>query len=100
MQSQYTLTRWQINTQLIPPSEPLVANMPSGREVHVTKPYQPPKLDDDTLARMRVPADVANERMAGDDDSSSNDEDDKGQISLSGAFPGSSVSASHDNSYY
>jgi hypothetical protein len=75
--------------------------MPSGREVHLTKPYQPPKLDDDTLARMRVPADVANaERMAGDDDSSSNDEDDKGQSSLPGAFPGSSVSASHDNSYY
>ncbi|KAL2058392.1 hypothetical protein ABVK25_001120 [Lepraria finkii] len=91
-----------INTQLIPPSDPLIANMPSGREVHPTKPYVPPKLDDDILARMRAPPEAAKvDLMAGDDDSSSNDEDDKGQISLPGAFPGSSAATYlHDNSYY
>lgn len=96
------LTYWQINTQLIPPSDPLIANMPSGREVHPTKPYVPPKLDDDILARMRAPPEAAKvDLMAGDDDSSSNDEDGKGQISLPGAFPGSSAATYlHDNSYY
>lgn len=31
--------------------------MPSGREIHTIKPYQPPVLDRETLETMRAPPD-------------------------------------------
>ena len=77
--------------------------MPSGRDVHPTKLFVPPKLDEDTLSQMRAPADTTKaERMMGDDDddSSSNEDDNKGESKLPGAFPGSSAGVSHDNPYY
>lgn len=86
-----------INTQLIPPSDPLVANMPSGRDIHLTKPFVPPSLGEDTLARMRAPPSVDE---LGDDDDSSSDEGDKAQSELPGAFPGSTSTTSNGNVYY
>lgn len=88
-----------INTQLIPPSDPLVANMPLGRDIHSAKSFVPPSLDDDTLTRMRAPPDV-DEMSDGDDDESGSDEGEKAQAGLPGAFPGSSSTPSNDNSYY
>ncbi|KAK4693716.1 hypothetical protein P7C71_g3734, partial [Lecanoromycetidae sp. Uapishka_2] len=88
-----------INTQLVPPSDPLVAGIPSGRNIYTTKPFISPTLDEDTLARMRAPPD--REGMANDGgDSSSDDGDKTQQNSLPGAFPGSSVAPSNEDSYY
>jgi len=88
-----------MNTQLIPPSDAFVANMPSGRDMYPTKPFVPPTLDEDTLASMRAPPD--REGTIGDGDESSSDEDKRPQQSvLPGGFPESSVAASTDNSYY
>ena len=93
--SNVSLTNSQINTQLIPPSDPLVARMPSGRDIYSSKPFVPPSLDDDTLARMRAPPDV--DEMV--DNESSSDEGEKAQGGLPGAFPGSSSTASNDTYY-
>lgn len=91
----------QINTQAIPPADPLVANMPSGRDVHQTKSYMPPTLDEDALASLRAPPDRSLEgNIMGDDDSSSEEEGVKGESSLPGAFPGSSATSTQDNVYY
>ena len=87
----------QINTQLIPPSDPLVASMPSGRDIHSAKLFTAPSLDLDALSRMRAPPDA--DAMDADDDSGS-EEGEKSQASLPGAFPGSSSTTSNDNSYY
>ena len=70
--------------------------MPSGRDIHSTKPFVPPSLDDDTLARMRAPPNV-DETI---DNESSSDEGEKAQGGLPGAFPGSSSTAANAESYY
>lgn len=91
----------QIDTQAIPPADPLVANMPSGREVHQTKPYMPPTLDEDTLASLRAPPERSLEgTMMSGDDSSSEEEGVKGESSLPGALPGPSAMTTQDNVYY
>ncbi|KAL1893750.1 hypothetical protein Sste5346_006253 [Sporothrix stenoceras] len=55
-------TKWTkqndtINTQRIPPAAPLLAQMPSGREIHTVQPMNPPQLDPTDLEAMRVPPD-------------------------------------------
>lgn len=70
--------------------------MPSGRDIHSAKPFVPPLLDEDTLARMRAPPD-ADETI---DNESSSDEGEKAQGYPPGAFPGSSSTAINDDSYY
>ena len=44
-------------TQAIPPTAPLLSQMPSGREIHTVKPFQPPLLDAVALEAMRAPPD-------------------------------------------
>ncbi|KAL9576242.1 MAG: hypothetical protein Q9212_007266, partial [Teloschistes hypoglaucus] len=88
-----------INTQIIPPFEPLLAGMPSGREIHTSKPYVPPELDADILDKMRAPPDPLDERGLDDDDESS-DEDGAVEDRLPGAFPGRSNSGHADSEYY
>ena len=90
------LTKLQINTQIVPPSGPLLANMPSGRDIHSTMPYLPPSLDIDNLIRLRVPPERDEARMMSDDDNDS-DEDPKNDRDLPGAFPGTSTG---DSVYY
>ena len=87
----------QINTQMIPPSDPLLANMPSGRNIHLPKLFTAPTLEGDALTGMRAPPD-AEERDA--DDDSDGGEAEIAQGSLPGTFPGSSSTSSNDNSYY
>ncbi|RAH49670.1 pH-signaling protein PalC [Aspergillus brunneoviolaceus CBS 621.78] len=54
-------TKWvrmnnTINTQLIPPSADLLANLPSGRDIHAPPgAYRIPSLDEEQLVRMRAP---------------------------------------------
>ena len=84
-----------INTQLIPPSDPLIANMPSGRDdVHVIKAFDPPSLDESTLAQMRAPPDGD---VIGKDDSSDEDEE---RTMAPGGFPGGSSNAFDESPYY
>ncbi|KAL8635143.1 MAG: hypothetical protein Q9228_007338, partial [Teloschistes exilis] len=88
-----------INTQIIPPFEPLLAGMPSGREIHTSKSYVPPELDADILDKMRAPPDPLDERGMDDDDESS-DEDEAIENRLPGAFPGRSNGSHADSEYY
>ena len=84
-----------MNTQLIPPSAPLLSNLPSGRDIHSPPaPYQPPSLDEDQLMRMRAPPDDTDDIHFGSDDDS---EDDAGQPDsrrTPGAFPDRTATAS------
>ncbi|KAK3310133.1 uncharacterized protein B0T15DRAFT_506834 [Chaetomium strumarium] len=48
-------------TQPIPPTGPLLAQMPSGREIHSIKPFEPPLLAPDMLEAMRAPPDRSDE---------------------------------------
>ncbi|CAK7225601.1 hypothetical protein SCUCBS95973_005921 [Sporothrix curviconia] len=55
-------TKWTkqndtMNTQIIPPAAPLLAQMPSGREIHTAQPMDPPQLDASVLEAMRAPPD-------------------------------------------
>ncbi|KAL8644233.1 MAG: hypothetical protein Q9210_007356, partial [Variospora velana] len=83
-----------INTQLIPPFEPLLASMPSGREIHSLKPYVPPELDAGALEKMRAPPDPDEARALIDDGDDSSDEDVPARSDLPGAFPGRSTTGS------
>ena len=88
-----------INTQLVPPSEPLIATMPLGRDIHSIKAFVIPIPDEQMLVRMRAPPerDADKSAMGGDD---SSDEEREGKSSPPGAFPGTSGSAFNDSPYY
>lgn len=76
---------FKMNTKAIPAFGTLIPKMPSGREIHTVKAYQPPTLDKDILEAMRSLPD--REDDLGDDLSS--DDDIKGAPSApAGAFPG------------
>lgn len=45
---------FQMFTKPIPAFGPLLAQMPSGREFHAIKPYQPPVLSPEELDAMRA----------------------------------------------
>jgi hypothetical protein len=76
-----------MNVQTVPPFEPLIANMPSGREYHTPQVYQPPTMDSSTLAQMRAPPDPAELAFRGDEEDSGG-EDSHGRSEPVGAFPG------------
>ncbi|KAL8731114.1 MAG: hypothetical protein Q9166_003642 [cf. Caloplaca sp. 2 TL-2023] len=88
-----------INTQLIPPFEPLLAGMPSGREIHSSTMYVPPELDADVLERMRAPPDPDDARALMDEDDNSEDEA-PAEGSLPGAFPNRVAGGPGTNEYY
>lgn len=70
-------------TQVIPPSGPLLQQMPMGREIHTLKTFQPPQLDPATLEAMRAPPDRSDDAAL----YPSSDEDDMMGTPI-GAFPG------------
>ena len=71
-------------TQPVPPIGPLLAQMPSGREIHSIKPYQPPVLDSATLEAMRAPPDASDDVR----DYGSSDGETLADYAPAGAFPG------------
>ncbi|PYH93921.1 hypothetical protein BO71DRAFT_450370 [Aspergillus ellipticus CBS 707.79] len=82
----------RINTQLIPPSAELLANLPSGRDIHSPPaPYKIPSLDEDELVRMRAPP-VEDESGPGSDVDDSDEE-------LAAYVPGA-VPERSDSAYY
>jgi len=92
------LTVAQINVQAVPSFEPLIASMPSGREYHSPKPYTPPSLDPDVLARLRAPPDPNERAFTGDEDDSGNEGGTR--VDPVGAFPGTSGQYDASNTYY
>ena len=73
--------------------------MPSGRDIHSTKPYKPPILDADTLAQMRAPPNKDDAFARNDSSSSDDDEDLTPRAQLPGTFPGGAKATAND-SYY
>jgi len=93
-----------VNVQLVPDFEPLLAQMPSGREYHTPEPWSPPTLDAATLMQMRAPPEPEDRAFKGDEDDSG-DEDGYGGVTGEpvGAFPGSAADygrSKTSNSYY
>ncbi|KAF1840019.1 pH-response regulator protein-like protein palC [Cucurbitaria berberidis CBS 394.84] len=94
------LKKWEkmndtVGVQLVPPSEPLLASMPSGRDPHNPKMFVIPALGEDSLVRMRAPLDPS-EAFKGEEDDSA-DEDDR---TPAGAFPGTKADYAPSSSYY
>lgn len=83
---------------MVPPFEPLLAAMPSGREYHTPKPYVPPTLDPAEVARMRAPPDPGQSAFTGDED----DSGDEGgpRVDPVGAFPGTAQQYEPSTTYY
>ena len=90
----------QINTQLVPPSDPLLASLPSGRDIHSIKSFTPPQLDGQALIRVRAPPDASAYSNDGLEDDSSDEEGDERTERPPGAFPDSTTGSSHSGSYY
>lgn len=84
LEAKWTKQNDTIFTQVIPPTGPLLAQMPSGREIHTVAPFQPPILDASTLEAMLAPPDRSDE--AGNYPSS--DDETLTSTSAVGAFPG------------
>ncbi|KAJ5256532.1 hypothetical protein N7478_012636 [Penicillium angulare] len=98
-------TKWvrmnnTMNTQAIPPSGPLLSNLPSGRDIHAPPaPYQPPSLDEDHLMRMRAPPKDDRDEFFANDPDDSDEEDIPSDIrGTPGDFPDRSQTAS--TAYY
>ncbi|KAI9167528.1 pH-response regulator protein palC [Paramyrothecium foliicola] len=90
-----------MNTQAIPPANSLLLKMPSGREIHTIKPYEPPVLDAAVLETMRATPEVIDD-YAND---LSSDDDMRSPSGPVGAFPGTSTDYTRSpstagNTYY
>lgn len=84
LDAKWTKQNDTINTQLVPPTAPLLAQMPSGREIHTVRPMDAPQLDASILEAMRVPPDpldALGDEVDGVALSSSDDEDQDAQSS-------------------
>ncbi|KAM5345328.1 hypothetical protein ACJ41O_011190 [Fusarium nematophilum] len=91
-----------MNTQAIPPINSLLSKLPSGREIHTIKPFEPPSLDRDVLEAMRAPPEEDDEYG---NELSSDDEIKGGPSAPVGAFPGTGGHYSRNtgtpgNTYY
>jgi hypothetical protein len=96
-----------VNVQLVPDFEPLLAQMPSGREYHTPEPWSPPALDAGTLIQMRAPLDPGERAFKGEEEDSG---DEGGGYGVGtgtgepvGAFPGTAADygrSKTSNSYY
>lgn len=83
----------------MPPSEPLLASMPSGREYHTPKPFVIPALDEDAIIRMRAPPDPGDAAFEGEEEDSDDEEERDNTNAPVGAFPGAKAEYG-GSSYY
>ena len=75
--------------------------MPSGREYHQPKPYDPPHLEEDVLAQMRAPPEPSDLKVYGDEPDSGDDSDAETLAAEPpGAFPGSKGDYASNSAYY
>lgn len=84
LEAKWTKQNDTMLTQAIPPTGPLLAQIPSGREIHTIKPFQPPMLDATTLEAMRAPPERS------DDPGNYTSSDEETLAEPVGAFPGTS----------
>ena len=93
-----------VNVQIVPDFEPLLAQMPSGREYHTPEPWTPPALDASTLMQMRAPPEPEDRAFKGDEDDSGDEDGYRGlTCEPVGAFPGTAADygrSTTSNSYY
>lgn len=85
-----------MEVQLVPPSEQLLASMPSGREYHTAKMFVVPALEEDAIIRMRAPPDPGDAFEGEEDDSADEDQ----RHSPVGAFPGTKAEYSASSNYF
>ena len=86
-----------MNTQVVPAPGTLLAQMPSGRDIHVVKAFEPPTLDASVLETMRIPPDRSDDFG---DVSDSDDETAVGSSAAPRAFPGTQDEYGGRRSYY
>ncbi|KAK4105825.1 hypothetical protein N658DRAFT_503901 [Parathielavia hyrcaniae] len=86
LEAKWTKQNDTMLTQPIPPTAPLLGQMPSGREIHTIKQFQQPMLSPDVLEAMRAPPDRAD-----DVENYPSSDEETAVGSVPGAFPGSSV---------
>lgn len=92
-----------VNVQLVPDVEPLLAQMPSGREYHTPQPWTPPSLDASTLMQMRAPPEPEVKAFKGDEDDSGSEDGFGASNEPVGAFPGTAADygrSATSSSYY
>ena len=101
LEAKWVKSNDMINVQTIPPSEPLLASMPSGREYHTPKSYKPDPLDSATLASMSAPPDPSRPAFTGNEEDSGDEVSNfRPQVSNTpGTFPGSSAEHSSGDYY-
>ena len=87
-----------MTVQTVPPHEPLLASLPSGREYHSPKPFQPPSLDDATLATIRAPPESKEDGFEEYNDDS--EEEAESAQDPVGAFPGTGKQYSGNPAYF
>ncbi|KAI0483045.1 pH-response regulator protein palC [Xylariaceae sp. FL0804] len=84
LEEKWTKVNDTMLTQDIPSPATLLSSLPSGRDMHTIRPYQPPELDRQSLESMRAPPDRADD--FGRDQWSSDEE--TLTATPVGAFPG------------
>ncbi|KAI3322181.1 pH-response regulator protein palC [Xylariaceae sp. AK1471] len=86
LEAKWTKVNDTMLTQTIPSPATLLSSLPSGRDMHTIKPYQPPELSRQSLESMRAPPDQA------DDYGGQLSSDDERTVVATpvGAFPGTS----------
>ncbi|KAI0146869.1 pH-response regulator protein palC [Xylariaceae sp. FL1272] len=88
LEAKWTKVNDTMLTQTVPAPATLLSTLPSGRDMHTIKPYQPPELSGQSLESIRAPPDRADD-YAGDQLSS--DEDETTAVGTPvGGFPGTS----------
>lgn len=82
-----------MNTQVVPPPGPLLAQMPSGRDIHGIKAYVPPALDRHVLEAMRAPPTPLDQQdePVGDEASSDEEHGRPGAPRPVGSYPGTAA---------
>ncbi|KAI0549037.1 pH-response regulator protein palC [Xylaria curta] len=86
LEAKWTKVNDTILTQAIPAGSALLASLPSGRDIHSIKPYQPPELSRQSLESMRALPDQADDYEGGQP--SSDDEERTVVETPVGAYPG------------
>jgi hypothetical protein len=88
----------------VPEFEPLLAQMPSGREYHTPELWSPPTLDAGTLMQMRALPEPEDRAFKGDEDDSGDEDGYRvGTGEPVGAFPGTATDCGRSktsDSYY
>ncbi|KAK5174307.1 uncharacterized protein LTR77_001387 [Saxophila tyrrhenica] len=91
-----------VNVQTVPPFEPLLARLPTGREYHTPQAYEPPTLDAYILTQLRAPPDPEDLAFRGDEEDSGGEERFR-RGDPPGAFPGAGLDyerSATSSSYY